>query len=115
MRRKLTCPERIKCWPTSFAEATKAAIADAAKTMRHMNWFEVVREGGRIVNGKVEEFPVELKIGFKLERLDAPHRSCHNSHTCAARDRILHAMPLAAPRRHSRRTKRPAASLTFCH
>jgi len=26
--------------PTSFAVATKAAIADAAKTVRHMNWFE---------------------------------------------------------------------------
>jgi flavin-binding protein dodecin len=54
--------------PTSFAMATKAAIADAAKTVRHMNWFEVVRESGRIVNGKVEEFQVELKIGFKIER-----------------------------------------------
>jgi hypothetical protein len=28
--------------PTSFAEATKGAIAEASKTVRHMNWFEVV-------------------------------------------------------------------------
>jgi flavin-binding protein dodecin len=54
--------------PTSFAEATKDAIAEAAKTVRHMNWFEVVRQSGRIVDGKVEEFQVELKIGFKIER-----------------------------------------------
>jgi flavin-binding protein dodecin len=33
-----------------------------------MNWFEVVREGGRIVDGKLEEFQVMLKIGFKIER-----------------------------------------------
>lgn len=53
--------------PTSFAEATRAAIDEAAKTLRHLDWFEVVRESGRIVNGKVEEFQVTLKIGFKIE------------------------------------------------
>jgi flavin-binding protein dodecin len=60
--------ELVGSSPTSFAEATKAAVAEAAKTVRHMNWFEVVREGGRIVDGKVEEFQVQLKIGFKIER-----------------------------------------------
>lgn len=52
----------------SFAEAVKAAIAEAAKTVRHMDWFEVVEESGRIKDGKVEEFQVTLKIGFKIER-----------------------------------------------
>jgi hypothetical protein len=33
-----------------------------------MDWFEVVQERGRIVNGKVEEFQVALKVGFKIER-----------------------------------------------
>jgi flavin-binding protein dodecin len=54
--------------PTSFAEATQAAIAEASKTLRHMDWFDVVQERGRIVNGKVEEFQVALKVGFKIER-----------------------------------------------
>jgi flavin-binding protein dodecin len=52
----------------SFAEATKAAVAEAAKTIRHMEWFEVTEERGRIKDGKVEEFQVRLKIGFKIER-----------------------------------------------
>jgi dodecin len=52
----------------SFAEATKAAVAEASKTLRHMDWFEVVQERGRIVEGKVEEFQVALKVGFKIER-----------------------------------------------
>lgn len=52
----------------SFAEATKAAVAEAAKTIRNMGWFEVTEETGRIKNGKVEEFQVRLKIGFKIER-----------------------------------------------
>jgi flavin-binding protein dodecin len=33
-----------------------------------MDWFEVVQERGRIMDGKVEEFPVALKVGFKIER-----------------------------------------------
>jgi len=53
--------------PVSFAEAVKAAVAEASKTIRHMNWFEVVQESGRIKDGKVEEFQVTLKIGFKIE------------------------------------------------
>ena len=54
--------------PVSFTEATKAAVAEAAKTIRHINWFEVTQESGRIEDGKVEEFQVRLKIGFKIER-----------------------------------------------
>ena len=54
--------------PTSFAEAARAAVADAAQTIRHMSWFEVVQQRGKIANGKVEEFQVTLKIGFKIER-----------------------------------------------
>lgn len=52
----------------SFAEATKAAVAEAAKTIRRMEWFEVAEERGKIKDGKVEEFQVKLKIGFKIER-----------------------------------------------
>jgi hypothetical protein len=54
--------------PTSFAEATREAIAEASKTIRHMEWFEVVEQRGSIVEGKVREFQVSLKVGFKIER-----------------------------------------------
>ena len=60
--------ELVGTSPVSFAEATKAAIAEAGQTMRHMDWFEVVRESGRIVNGQLAEFQVTIKVGFKLER-----------------------------------------------
>ena len=59
--------ELVGTSPVSFAEATKAAVADAAKTIRHMDWFEVVAERGRIVNGAVAEFQVTIKVGFKVE------------------------------------------------
>jgi flavin-binding protein dodecin len=54
--------------PVSFAEAVRAAVAEASATVRHMDWFEVVEQRGRIVNGKVDEFQVTVKIGFKIER-----------------------------------------------
>jgi hypothetical protein len=60
--------ELVGTSPKSFAEATKAAVAEAAKTLRSMDWFQVVEERGRIVDGAVAEFQVTLKIGFRLER-----------------------------------------------
>ncbi len=60
--------ELVGTSPTSYAEATRIAIAEAAKTVRHIDWFEVVEMRGRVEEGKVAEFQVKLKIGFKLER-----------------------------------------------
>jgi dodecin len=53
--------------PTSFADATKVAIQEAAKTVHHMNWFEVAEMRGAIKDGKVSEFQVTVRIGFKIE------------------------------------------------
>ena len=60
--------ELVGTSPVSFAEAVKAAVAEASKTVRHMDWFQVIEERGRIVNGQVQEFQVTLKIGFRIER-----------------------------------------------
>jgi dodecin len=54
--------------PLSFAEAVKSAIKDASRTVRHMDWFEVVEMRGRLRDGEVAEFQVTVRIGFKLER-----------------------------------------------
>ena len=53
--------------PVSFAEAVKAAIEEAAKSVRHMSWFEVVEQRGAIRDGKVTEFQVTISVGFKIE------------------------------------------------
>ena len=52
---------------TSFAEAVKAAVAEAGKSIRHMSWFEVVEQRGAIKDGKVLEFQVTVRIGFTVE------------------------------------------------
>ena len=60
--------ELVGTSPVSFAEATKAAVAEAAKTIHHIEWFKVSEESGRIKDSKIEEFQVRLKIGFKIDR-----------------------------------------------
>ena len=59
--------ELVGTSPVSFAEAVRAAVTEASKTVRNMSWFEVVEERGRIDDGKVAEFQVTIKVGFKLE------------------------------------------------
>ncbi len=48
-------------------EAIRNAVETAARTVRHIDWFEVVETRGHVVGGKVEHFQVTLKVGFRLE------------------------------------------------
>jgi flavin-binding protein dodecin len=47
--------------------AIQNAIAKAAKTVHNMRWYEVVESRGNIKDGKVGQYQVTLKIGFRLE------------------------------------------------
>jgi len=51
----------------SSDDAIRSAIAKAAETVRHLNWFQVVESRGHIADGKVAHFQVVLKVGFRLE------------------------------------------------
>jgi flavin-binding protein dodecin len=51
----------------SIDEAIRNAIDEAAKTLRHLDWFEVIETRGHLVDGKVAHFQVKLKVGFRLE------------------------------------------------
>jgi flavin-binding protein dodecin len=51
---------------TGTDEAIRNAIERAAKTMEHLDWFEVVDTRGHIVDGKIAHWQVTLKIGFRL-------------------------------------------------
>lgn len=53
--------------PNGTDEAIRNAIAEASKTLRQLDWFEVVETRGHLVDGKVGHFQVRLKIGFRLE------------------------------------------------
>jgi flavin-binding protein dodecin len=52
---------------TSIEKTITTAIAQAGKTVRNMNWFEVIQTRGHIENGKIGHYQVTLKIGFTLE------------------------------------------------
>ncbi|MGK2857318.1 MAG: dodecin [Thermoanaerobaculia bacterium] len=51
----------------SFAKAADAAVQKAAKTLKNLEWFEVTEMRGRITNGRVAQFQVKMKVGFRLE------------------------------------------------
>ncbi len=51
----------------SYEQAIKNAIEKAAKSIRKLDWFEVQEQRGRVIDGKVVEFQVVLKVAFKLE------------------------------------------------
>ena len=53
--------------PLSFADAVKAAVVEISKTVKNPGWFQVVEERGHIRDGKVDEFQVMLKVGYKME------------------------------------------------
>jgi flavin-binding protein dodecin len=51
----------------SVAEAIKAAIAEASKTIRNISWFEVAEIRGAVKGSKVTEFQVTVRIGFMVQ------------------------------------------------
>jgi flavin-binding protein dodecin len=52
---------------SSTDDAIRQAIETAAKTLRHIDWFQVTESRGHVVDGKVAHFQVTLKVGFRLE------------------------------------------------
>jgi hypothetical protein len=53
--------------PNGTDDAIRNAIAEAGKTLRHLDWFEVVQTRGHLADGKIGHFQVVLKVGFRLE------------------------------------------------
>ena len=52
---------------TGIEDAVSQAIAKAAKTVRNMQWFQVMETRGHIAKGKVAHWQVTVKVGFTLE------------------------------------------------
>lgn len=52
----------------SFSDAVKNAVAEAATNIKGLTWFEVLEERGSIKDGKLDEYQVTVKVGFKVIR-----------------------------------------------
>jgi len=51
---------------TTIEDAVQNAISRANQTLKNLDWFEVVEARGLIQEGKVSQFQVKLKVGFRL-------------------------------------------------
>jgi len=51
----------------SSDEAISNAIERANKTLRNMDWFEVVETRGHLQDGKVAHFQVKIRVGIRLD------------------------------------------------
>ena len=52
---------------TGTDDAVRNAIETAAKTIRRIDWFEVLETRGHVADGKVDHYQVTLKVGFRVE------------------------------------------------
>ncbi len=59
--------ELVGSSPLGTDDAIRNAIAKAGKTVKHMDWFEVVETRGHIVDGKIAHYQVTLKVGFRID------------------------------------------------
>ncbi|WP_371498568.1 dodecin family protein [Kitasatospora sp. NBC_00374] len=48
-------------------QAIRNAVDRAARTLRNLDWFEVVQVRGHIADGRIEHYQVGLKVGFRLD------------------------------------------------
>ncbi|MEW2130990.1 dodecin [Streptomyces sp. NPDC005435] len=51
----------------SVDQAIRNGIARADQTLRNLDWFEVTQVRGRLDNGRIEDYQVCMKVGFRLE------------------------------------------------
>ncbi|HHI76856.1 MAG TPA: dodecin domain-containing protein [Gammaproteobacteria bacterium] len=52
---------------TGMDDAIRNAIERASKTLKHLDWFEVVEQRGHLQDGRIAHYQVKLKVGFRLE------------------------------------------------
>ena len=48
-------------------DAIRNAVETASKTIRHLDWFQVIETRGHVADGKIAHFQVTLKVAFRLE------------------------------------------------
>ncbi len=51
----------------SVTKAIERAIERASKTLRNLDWFELVQVRGHLQDGKVKHYQATIKVGFRLD------------------------------------------------
>ncbi len=50
----------------SIQQAIRNAIARAARSLKGLDWFEMTEVRGLVKDGKVNQFQVKVKVGFRI-------------------------------------------------
>lgn len=53
--------------PDGVDAAVRNAVAQAARTVRNLEWFEVASVRGQLAEGAVAHWQVTVKLGFRIE------------------------------------------------
>ena len=53
--------------PDGVDAAIRNAVSRADRTLRNIDWFEMTEVRGRLEGGRVADWQVTVKIGFRLE------------------------------------------------
>lgn len=59
--------ELVGSSPDSIEAAIENAIQMAGKSLKNLDWFEVIDTRGQIKDGKVAHYQVDIKVGFRIE------------------------------------------------
>ena len=51
----------------SFSDAVSNAVAKIGESVRNTSWFEVIEQRGSITKGKVSQYQVTLRVGFRVD------------------------------------------------
>ncbi len=52
---------------TGIEDAISNAVTKASKTLKNIDWFEVVETRGHVRDGEVAHYQVVIKVGFRLD------------------------------------------------
>jgi flavin-binding protein dodecin len=65
--RTYSISEIVGTSPEGVDAAIRSGIERAGRTVRHLDWFEVVEIRGHLVEGQIADWQVTLKVGFRLD------------------------------------------------
>ena len=57
--------------PDGVDDAIRNAVSRANRTLRNIDWFEMLEVRGHLADGQVADWQVTVKIGFRLEETTA--------------------------------------------
>ncbi|MGD9525996.1 MAG: dodecin [Dehalococcoidia bacterium] len=53
--------------PESVDDAIRNGVRRASRTLRNLDWFQIVEVRGAIADGEIAHYQVTMKVGFRLE------------------------------------------------